>query len=80
MNLTLGQFISKKREEFGYKKLQFSSMIGVGNDTLRSWEQDRFKPAGKNMYALIDVLKFSADEVRLYFRDDYHGKAFELHS
>ena len=46
LELTLGQFIAKRREHFGYKKIEFSKLIGVGNDTLRRWETDKFIPAG----------------------------------
>lgn len=71
--LTLGQFITRRREEFGYKKMEFAKLIGVGDDTLRSWERDRFIPAGKNMLALIKVLKFTQEEIKYYFRTELYG-------
>ena len=74
MTLSLGKFITYKREKLGYKKVEFSKLIGVGDDTLRYWERDRFIPAGKNMIALINVLAFTKDEVKHYFRSDLYGK------
>lgn len=73
MNVSLGQFIIKRREELGYKKIQFSELIGVGDDSLRSWEKDKFIPAGKNMIALIKLLKFTPEEVKHYFRTNIYG-------
>jgi DNA-binding transcriptional regulator YiaG len=71
--LTLGQFITKKREEHGYKKIEFAKLIQVGDDSLRSWEKDRFVPAGKNMVSLIKILKFSPEEMKHYFRTSIYG-------
>ena len=71
--LTLGQLISKKREDLGYKKMQLSRLLDVGDDTLRSWERDRFVPAGKNMRAIIDVLRFTPQECSLYFKGWQYG-------
>jgi DNA-binding transcriptional regulator YiaG len=73
MQLSLGDFITKRREELGYKKIEFSKIIGVGDDSLRSWEKGRFVPAGKNMRALIDVLKFTTEEAKYYFGGHYYG-------
>jgi len=70
--VTLGQFITKRREELGYKKIEFSRLVGVGDDSLRRWEKDIFKPAGINARNLIKLLKFSPEESRHYF-GDYHG-------
>lgn len=67
INLTLGQFITKRREELGYKKMQFAKMINVGDDSLRSWENDRFIPAGINRRTLIELLNFTPEEVSYYF-------------
>lgn len=71
--LSLGSFITKRREDLGYKKIEFSKLIGVGDDTLRSWERNRFVPAGKNMVALIKTLKFSPEEIKHYFRTSIYG-------
>ena len=71
--LSLGCFIKKRREDLGYKKIEFSKLIGVGDDTLRSWERDRFVPAGKNMVSLIKTLKFSSEEIQHYFRTSIYG-------
>jgi len=71
--LSLGKFITKRREELGFKKIEFSNLVGVGDDSLRSWERDRFKPAGKNMVALIKLLNFKKSEVMKYFGTDLYG-------
>lgn len=66
-SLTLGEFITKKREELGYGKIDFSKLIGVGDDSLRSWEKNRFIPAGINRTRLIEVLELSPKEIKEYF-------------
>lgn len=66
-DLSLGEFIVKKRELLGFKKIQFSKMMGVGDDTLRWWERDRFVPAGINRRNLIKILNFNDDDVIRYF-------------
>ncbi len=71
--LTLGQFIAFKRQSLGYKKMEFAELIGVGDDSLRSWERDIFIPAGKNMIALIKVLKLTRAEIKHYFRTELYG-------
>lgn len=73
MTMSLGQFITKRREELGYGKIQFAKLIDVGSDSLLRWERDRFIPAGKNRRALIDMLKFTPEEVNLYFRGNRYG-------
>lgn len=65
--LTLGEFIKVKRELLGYGKIEFSKMLGVGDDTLRSWERNRFRPAGKNKDLLIKFLQLSNDEIDKFF-------------
>ena len=71
--LTLGEFIIKRREDLGYKKGEFAKLIGVGADSLLSWEKNRFTPAGKNMIAIIKLLKFTPEEIRRYFRTNLYG-------
>lgn len=71
--MTLGEFITFRREQLGYKKIEFAKILGVGSDSLLSWEKDRFIPAGKNMRALIKYLKFTSEEIRYYFRTDLYG-------
>lgn len=73
MTLTLGQFISFKREALGYKKVEFSKKMNVGDDTLRSWERDRFVPAGINKRNIIKNLHFSTDDVNTYFGGSFNG-------
>lgn len=65
--LSLGQFITYKRETLGYKKMQFCKMMDVGDDSLRSWERDRFVPTGKNMKNIVTLLKFTNKERIHYF-------------
>jgi DNA-binding transcriptional regulator YiaG len=72
-DLSLGKFITKRREELGYRKIEFSKLINIGSDSLLSWEKDRFIPAGKNMIALIKYLKFTPEEIKHYFRTDLYG-------
>lgn len=68
-DFTLGQFITYKREILGYKKMQFSELMQVGDDTLRSWEKDRFIPAGKNRRKLINILEFTEHQIKKYFKN-----------
>jgi DNA-binding transcriptional regulator YiaG len=66
--LSLGEFIANRRESLGYTKTKFSKLIGVGDDTLRSWERNRFVPAGINARNLVKILNFSNEEIRKYFK------------
>lgn len=70
--MSLGQFISFRRESLGYKKMEFSQLMGVGDDTLRSWERNKFIPAGKNKRRLFELLGFSAEEKEYYFGGKAH--------
>ena len=69
--MTRGQFIAYKREFCGYKKIEFSKLLGVGDDTLRSWERDRFKPTGINLRNLVKHLKLNDDDIKTYFEYEY---------
>ncbi len=71
--MTLGEFITFKREQMGFKKMQFSELLGIGDDSLRSWEKDRFKPAGQNMINLISALGLKKSEVKHYFGNEFYG-------
>lgn len=78
--LSLGQFIAYKRNYYGYKKIQFSKILGITDDTLRYWERDRFIPAGKNRTALIRLLKITKEEVKYYFGSELYGQTDIIHS
>ena len=71
--LPLGEFIAYRRQSLGYKKGEFSKMVGVGDDSLRSWEKGRFIPAGKNMRALIKLLNITPPESHYYFKTELYG-------
>jgi DNA-binding transcriptional regulator YiaG len=65
--ITLGELISRKREKLGYGKIQFAKMIGIGDDSLRSWERNRYKPAGKHKKLVATLLEFTPSEIKEYF-------------
>ena len=65
--MNLGELITEKREDLGYRKVEFSKIIGVGYDTLRDWEMGGSIPTGKNMRRLVEVLEFTPQEIELYF-------------
>lgn len=69
--MTLGKIITHKRESLNYKKIEFSKILGIGSDTLLAWEKDKFKPAGKNLYKLIKILKFTKEEATKYCNYQY---------
>ena len=71
--ISLGEFIAKRRIELGYEKVEFSKLVGVYIDSVRNWEKDESKPVGKNMVALIKLLKFKKSEVMKYFGNDFYG-------
>lgn len=78
--ISLGNFISSRRESLGYKKIQFSKMLDVDDNTLRDWERGRFVPAGKNIYSLVNFLKMNKSEVDTYFKGKYHAPTDRLHA
>jgi DNA-binding transcriptional regulator YiaG len=65
--LTIGQFIQHKREFLGLKKSELSSLLGVGDDTRLSWENDKSKPSGINIDKLLEILRLTKDEAKTYF-------------
>jgi len=69
--MTRGQFIAYKRECCGFKKMEFSKLMGVGADSLHSWEKDKFKPSGINLRNLVKNLKLTKDEIKKYFEYEY---------
>ena len=69
--MTRCQFIAFKRELCGFKKIEFCRLMGITDDTLRSWERDRFKPAGINLRNLVKFLKLSEDDIKTYFEYEY---------
>lgn len=71
--MTLGQFITKKRKELGYKKGEFSKIIGITRGSLKSWEDDKFMPAGRNRRELMRALQFTERERELYFSGSHHA-------
>lgn len=79
-DISLGKLIESRRLLLGMNKKQFCETLGVTPDSLRHWERDNFTPSGKNMYALIDILHMTKDEVMVYFKGSYHGSAFNLHA
>ncbi len=70
-DLSLGQFIAKRREELGYKKVAFSNLIGVGCESLKKWETDTFIPAGINRRSLIKWLLMTPEQINHYFGSGY---------
>lgn len=69
--MTRGQFIAYKREIWGYRKVEFSRLMNVGDDTLRAWERDKYKPTGINLRNLIKRLGLNNDEIKMYFDYEY---------
>jgi DNA-binding transcriptional regulator YiaG len=65
--MTLGELITKKREESGYGKMEFCGLMRISDDTLRNWERDIFVPAGRNRRLISRLLDFSDDEKIKYF-------------
>ncbi len=51
--------------------MEFCNLLGVCDDTLRSWERDRFKPTGINLRNLVKYLNLSDDDINTYFEYEY---------
>ncbi len=58
----VGQMLRAKREANGFTRYNVAYAMGVGDRTVRGWEQGRRLPSAKNMRKLARLLGITPEE------------------
>ena len=60
---SLGMFISKKREEFGYTQSELGEKLNISSDIISSWESGETQPDAQMIRLLASVFEITCDEL-----------------
>ncbi len=66
---SLGMFISKKREEFGYTQSELGEKLNISSDIISSWESGETQPDAQMIRLLASVFEITCDELLNYDKE-----------
>jgi len=55
--------LAERRRELGLTQQQIGEALGVDQAAVARWESGEFRPRGKNLIALADLLRCSVDDL-----------------